>query len=241
MRFQCPNCPEGVIGLRGGVCPHCGYTLTVGNLFGFAWARICEFLSEPPMLRCPACGRALPSNATRCLDPTCGAAVTSAAEVVRPKPLPRDFMDSVTPGLKVGIQWGYFVAMVAVLIVLLTYADGQKTERWPSLVMLAMIYLAVLTLVAKMVVPIEVIQSVVQRATVPVKLGLICTYFCLLLLMMIILNTWWSRAIILAVLFGVSWMGLWVFRIMLAPWLGKNILPRPYNPAAPQGRRGRYD
>jgi len=127
------------------------------------------------------------------------------------------------------------------LIFLLAYADGRQTQRWPWLVGLSMVYLAVLTLVAKLVVPVQVLQAVVKRAAAVVKLALICNYFSLLLLLLIVLNTWWSRSVILAILFLVSWMGLWIFRVMLAPSFGSKLMPKFYDPASPQGRRGRYD
>jgi hypothetical protein len=240
--FQCPHCPDGTIGLRGGVCAKCGYALTLGNLLKHTWRRMSGFLSEEPVLRqCPRCGQPVPLNTSICPNEDCRAAIPVEQSAAAPQSFCRAFLSSVTPALKRLIQWGYLLVSVLALFALLAITDRQQTERWPLLVGLSMIYLAVLILLAKVVVPVEVIRDVVRRATGPVKLALICNYFAVLLLLLIVLNTWWTRAIILAVLFGVSWMGMWIFRILLSPWPEKKAGPRYHDPAHPQGRRGRYD
>jgi hypothetical protein len=244
VRFQCPNCPDGEIGLRGSVCPKCGYTLTVGNLFALGWQQLRGFFGEEAVLRCPKCDRPMPLNATKCPNPACGLAITVEMVTAGSKSWWREFVRSAAPILGPLLQWGFLLLSVVGLIFMLSYAERQETERWPKLVGLSMIYLGVLTLVAKLVMPVRVIEAVVHQATGPVKLALICNYFSVLLLLLIALNTWWSRSLILAVLFGVSLMGLWIFQIVLAPSFLRRVLPGRsdrYNTTAPQGRRGRHD
>lgn len=243
MKFKCPKCPEGVIGLRESVCPECGHTLTVQNTlahgFNAVWQPLWSLIAPRrrsesdagPKHEAPSEAHPEPSNRMTFKETT--------GEVGR---WWRRFLVTATPVVRAVVQWGYLLLSVAGLLYLLAYVESHYSQGWLQLAGLSVVYMAVLTLLAKLVVPRKTIQAVVLGASGVVKLGLICNYFALLLLLQVLIATWWKRALMMAGLFGISLIGLWVFKTVLMPMFQRqNGERRIYDPTEPQGRRGRYD
>ncbi|MCL4180505.1 MAG: hypothetical protein KJ072_22510 [Verrucomicrobia bacterium] len=214
----------------------------MSSVLAYGWKSVWGGLKQRAVLRCPDCGGPVPLNANRCPNPACGAPITVASASAKPVGWWRRFCRFIAPVASPILQWGYFLISAVVLWQLLAYAERHHAAGWLPLAGLSVVYLAVLTLLARMLISQRIRTFVTQRAAGLVKLGLICNYFSVLVLMQIAIATWWARALTLAGLFGITWVGLWIFRNFLEPMFAANSGSQTvYDPMMPQGRRGRWD
>lgn len=96
--------------------------------------------------------------------------------------------------------------------------------------------------------PRRIFRAISQRTTALIKLALILNYLTLVLVLQAWISAWWARASILAGVFAVTWLGVWLLTTFLWPMkedlqsLGAPPPPtRRFDPMAPQGRTGRHD
>ena len=249
MTFACPKCGDNVR-LSQAACDHCGFQLTVGAAVAFYWQRLRRGAQERAAFRCAACGQPAPINATAC--PHCKTAITvdstMHAVLDPPRQRWRNFLIQATPETRRRIQWAYLLASGLVLWWMLADLEKKETGELLRDAMLSVVYCAVVTFIALLLVPRRIFHLVAQLTTAKIKLALILNYLTLVLVLQTWISAWWARASILAGVFGVSWLAVWLISTFLWPMnedlrsLGAPPAPdRTFNPAAPQGRTGRYD
>ena len=240
MKIACPKCPESVI--RDGVCPTCGFTLTVGGIWRFYLGRLADFFRRRAVIPCPHCGGEVPITTSLC--PHCNETVTANAVVdtvtAPPRLIWQDFVKHPTPGAMRRFQWAYLLASGLALWGLLAYAEGHNGEHWVRDTALSVAYLAILGFIAVLVVPPSVFEAVAKRAGWRVKLAMMANYLSLLILLQLAVGAWWARALTLSGLFLAAYLGMMIFHALRGPQPDAN-QQRPFDPSRPQGRRGRYD
>lgn len=240
MKFSCPNCSEE-ISLSDTQCA-CGFSLTLGSLVKFYFKRLGEGVRQRAFFQCPTCRKPALLTATTC--PHCHSPITvkGAVDVVA-APVRRrwySFLSNATPATAQCIQWGYLLASGACLWWLLSYSEAHAPEHWFGQVVLSVVYLAVISLLVRMITPRPMVHAISQRASWRTKLALVSNYLTLLLLLQILIGVWWGRALTVVGLFAVTCLGLWLFRLLSA-MLNGDEGRRVFDPSEPQGRSGRYD
>ena len=247
MKFACPQCSSSC-GLFKGVCPNCGFSLSLGSVVKFYGRRLREFLTNATALRCPQCSFANPVKARRCEHCQSDLTVRLAVHAVVDPPRRRwhNFLRAIDPQTKRRLRWAYFVFSAALLWWLLAYAETKGSTLFMGMA-LSVIYVAVLAFFALWLIPRQIFRNVFRRATPLVKLSLALNALALMLALQLLIQVWWARALILAALFVVAWVGAWVLhRLILtmanetaAVFLGDDA--PEYDSRSPQGRHARFD
>lgn len=252
MQVQCPRCPDQTIGLRKGVCPGCGYTLTLDNLWREGWKGLRalgrsdregvkrgtrpESGSKPPA---PAPGGPDPDfqRPATAQPVTQRVWITGVHLVRRVAGLPR-------PALIVLLNLPLLLVGFVSFILLLSHARHHLSERWIPELGLVLLYVAMLFLIIRWVVPQYALARFFWRGFALFKVGLLFCFLASLLLLRLLVSMYWTEALMLAGLLLVALAGYWLFRAFLAPLvLGRPTHdgPTPHDPGDPQGRRGRMD
>ena len=229
--------------LTQAACP-CGFPLTLWSIIKYYWDRLRVRVQRMLVIECPGCKQAIPVNAKTCPHPQCGISITVDATIDESfGPLKSgwsEFLKNVTPKTVRFIQWLYLMLSLALLWGLLDYTEKHHADNWAELAGLSVVYLAVLSFLALMILPGRLFHAFSHGASWRIKLALVGNYFTLLLLLQIAIVAWWARALTLAMLFGVTLVGIWVLRLLLLPMVAKPEASNEFDPSAPQGRRGRY-
>jgi hypothetical protein len=240
MKIACPKCCDSVI--RDGVCPRCGFTLTVGGVWRFYRDRLARLFRRTAVIPCPHCGGEVRITASLC--PHCNEAVTASAVVdtvtAPSRRLWRAFVNNPTPGAMRRFQWAYLLASGLVLWGLLTYIQEHAGEHWLRESALSVLYLAILGFIVVLVVPSSVFEAVAERAAWRVKLAMIANYLTLLILLQLAVGAWWAKALTLAGLFVAAYVGVLIMLALRGPPPDEDQQNR-FDPSRPQGRRGRFD
>ena len=247
MKFACPQCAHSC-GLFKGVCPNCGFSLSLGSVVKFYGRRLREFLTHATALRCPQCGFANPVKARRCQQCQSDLTVRLAVNAVVDPPRRRwhNFLRAVDPQTKRRIRWVHFIFSAVLLWWLLGYAESRGDALYMSIA-LSVIYVAVLAFFALWLIPRQIFRNVFGRATPLVKLSLALNALALMLALQLLIQVWWARALILAALFVVAWFGAFFLHRFILPmtnetaavFLGEDA--PEYDPKSPQGRHARFD
>jgi hypothetical protein len=249
MTFACPKCGDDVR-LSQAACNRCGFQLTVGAVVAFYWQGLRRGAQERAAWRCAACGQPAPINAAAC--PHCKTPITVDSTVHAvldpPRQRWRNFLTQATPETRRRFQWAYLLASGLVLWWMLADLEKKQTGELFRDALLSVVYCAAVAFIVLLLVPRWIFQLVAQGTTAIVKLALILNYLTLVLVLQSWISAWWARASILAGVFAVSWLAVWLIATFL--WPMKNELhslgapPNPrrnFNPSAPQGRVGRID
>ena len=209
MHFSCPRCHHNQLKLTDQVCPHCGLGLTVPALCRHYWQTLRDGFTRAAVTRCPKCHQEVPLSATVCAQ--CGQATDLDASIEAtlepPRRRWRTFLRSATPATRRRIQWVYLLGSAAGLWWMLAYVEEHFTQKWLGYAALSVVYLAVLSFLAVSLIPPRVFQTLNRRASIPVKLALVANYLTLLLLLQVIIGAWWARALLVAGLFLITWLG----------------------------------
>lgn len=201
------------------------------------------------MVKCPECGRAIPITTkvcANCRTPfTVGSALNSVIEP--PRQRWREALHRASPETKRRAQWLYLLLSGALLWWLLAYVAESQGNAWVKAALLSVIFLATLGLLLVFLVPRHVVQKFSRRSPRLMKLAFVVNYLTGLLLLQIAIGEWWDRALTLAGLLVVTYVGAMVLCRLLWPAAQefRGIYERenqgPFDPSAPQGRRGRFD
>jgi hypothetical protein len=180
----------------------------------------------------------------------CGCNFTVAAALVPLlKPLRRmwDSLENLSLAAKRRLRIVYVLASAILCWVCLGIAERQGLE-WFAFALLSIVYLAFITLFLIWIVPPARRVRFAQRRKPLERVGLIFNYLTLLLLLQTFMATWTRRAVMLGVLFVVSWIAFVFFLECLYPtWCGMSRVVFPpgqndsFDPTAGQGRRARHD
>ena len=209
--------------------------------------RVRQRVSKPILVTCPKCGRSVPATSVEC--PRCHANLSVEAafdETVAPaRRRWQRFAKSLSPQTKQRIRWAYCLISVFLLCEVLGYAETYHAKAWPLHAALCVVYLAVILFLFVWLAPREELKKFAQDVPRVSKLALFFNYLTLLMLLEIAVGTWWTRALMLAALFVVTWAGarLYVgflekeYRDLLAILFGEP--NSAVDPSAPQGRHGR--
>jgi hypothetical protein len=249
MKWACPKCSRAC-GIFQGKCPGCGLPLHLWSVLKFYWRRISEKLSMATSLRCPKCGFANPIKTSFCGQCKSHLSVGLATEQVVQRPRNRwhQFLREVTPQTRRRIQWTYLIFSAASLWWLLAYVENNGGTTWPLYMALSIIYVAVLAFFGLWLIPRLVFINVSRRSPPLVKLALALNGLSLMLLVQLFIKEWWVRALTLAGLFVVAWLGSWVLQRIILTRLAETeamFLDTPrsdgFDPSDPQGRTARVD
>ncbi|MCX6917624.1 MAG: zinc ribbon domain-containing protein [Verrucomicrobia bacterium] len=249
MVFACPKCAQAVR-LSQAACPACGFSLTLGAVVAHYWSRLTHRVREQSAIRCPQCGQASPLASETC--PHCHFEITVDSTVNAVLEPPRRrwrlFVGNASPATRRRIQWAYLLSSGLFIWWLLAYIEEHHPDHWVRHAMLSAVYCAVLAFIVLLLTPRKLLAAISQRTTALVKLALLLNYLSFVLLLQMWIGTWWVRAIILAGVFGVTWLAAWLLTSVILPMTNqvRGIYEppnanSPFDPAAPQGRRGRYD
>lgn len=251
MKIECPNpdCGERIDWGKSD-CPACGKSVTVGSLFRRCWRDFVSWFRHRATVECPQCHDQVSLKATTC--PKCGAAVTvgavfdAAVEPARKRW--HDFLRNAPPEAKRRVFRIYLLFSVALFWVAVGYVERQFADRWMLNAMLSVVYLTVIAMLVRWIVPPKVFALIPRRLYPSMKLSLFFNYLTLLLGVQIFIGTWWERASIIAGLFGVTFASSFLLR-KAAPYFLENIghffappgpEPRPgFDHTHPQGRNVR--
>lgn len=142
----------------------------------------------------------------------------------------------------------YLLLSVSLLWWLLAYVEEKQGSHWVKSALLAVVFLAALGLVSVFLVPRQFIQNLSRRSSRVMKFAFVFNYLACLLLIEIMIGEWWARALILAGLLGVTWLGSWLLcRVWPMAQQVRGIYDQAqgnweqFDPSAPQGRKGRFD
>ncbi len=242
MKFLCPRC-HLPCGIFKGACPNCGLSLTLGGVLSYYW-------HEKAALQCPKCHWAVPLRATTCAhcgqSMTVGSAITATLEP--PKRRWEQFKKHATPEWKRRVQTWYLIFSAALVWWLLAEVEYHHPGTWPKYAALSSVYLAVLGLLAVWLIPTAVFKAIRQRASRRAKLALFLNYLASMLVLQLLFAVWWKRALILAGVFGASWLGgllLYRFFFPLAAEAEQMLVgtthENEFDSRGPQGRNVRID
>lgn len=191
--------------------------------------------------QCPYCGGPVPINAKVCPNKDCQKAITVNAAMSKPRQRWQRFVAQATTEDVRRVQWGYIIGSGVLLWVLLELVQRQFAEHWVKQALLSVVYLAVFALLLPLIVPRHVFTTIATRTGWRVRLGLLINYLSLLLLLQLLIGAFWGKALVMAGVFGVTCVAMWLIRGVLLP----TFLPPPpdnrFDPTAPQGRQGRFD
>ncbi len=247
MRFACPQCSHAC-GLFKGVCPSCGLSLTLGSVLRFYGQQMKAFLSRTTALRCPHCGAANPVKASTCVNCQTDLTVRVAMESVLSTPRQRwhNFLRSIDAPTRRRIQWVYLIFSAALLWWLLGYFEKHGSSLFLSMA-LSVIFVAVLAFFALWLIPRRIFRSVFLGASRIVKLALAFNGLALTMGVQLWIHVWWARALTLAGLFVIIWLGAWCLHRLILPmtnetaavFLGND--SRDFDTEADQGRTAKWD
>ena len=249
MKLACPKCSHAN-GIFKGDCPGCGFSLSLTSILKFYAGRISDKLSRATSLRCPKCGFANPVKANFCGQCKSHLSVGLATDAVVARPRKRwlKFLSEVTPGTKRGIQWCYLIFSATSLWWLLAYVEEKGGKTWPLYMLVSVIYVSVLAFFALWLIPRQVMINVFRKGARLVKLALALNGLSLMLLVQLFVKVWWVRALTLAGLFFVVYIGAWIFHRIILPMVNETeavFLGTPpsnqFDHTAPQGRTTRID
>ena len=138
----------------------------------------------------------------------------------------------------------YVIASAILFWLVLSYSE-KKGAVWYLYAALSIVYVAFFTFFLLWVVPPEHLSRFVRQRKGVVRIGLICNFFTAVLLLQVLMATWPARAVMLGVLFIVSWLGFYFFLVCIVPvWCGMSAQIDTYVPfdhTARQGRTARRD
>lgn len=242
MDFGCPypGCGKPV-SLRDAVCRHCQQPLGFGAIVRLQWRRLSGGIHRQTQVACPSCGEPLPLSASTC--PACAAplgvedAVDRVLNPVRQRWEQFKFRALGDPARQRRIQWAHLLLSGLILWLLVGYVAQLDTANRIRLLGLCSLYLAVISFVTTLVAP-EGFFRRIARWGWRVKLGLVCNYFSLLLVLQLFIGAFWTRAVTLAALFGVTLAATFLFRMFLS---GPAEPSSKFDHTAAQGRRARFD
>ena len=241
MKIACPKCSQSDI--RDGVCPNCGFVLTVTEVWRLYREKLTGFLRRKASIPCPHCGGDVQVTANLC--PHCNNSVTANAVInttlAPPRQRWRSFVRNATPVAMRRVQWVYLLLSSLALWYLLAYAQEHNEEHWVRDAALAAFFLAVMGFIVTLIFPSSLLQMVVNRAGWRVKLAMIANWLTLLLLLELLIDVWWAKALMLAGLFLVACLAIIILSIIRAYLLRPEGQQDTFDPSQPQGRRGRYD
>lgn len=176
----------------------------------------------------------------------CGTPFTLDSVIEPPRRRWREILENITPETRRRIQWCYFLFSVALLGWLLAYCEQNQEKHWVGHALLSVIFLAASGLLSVLLTPRQVIQNFSRHCPRLTKLAFVANYLAALLLLQIMIGKWWERALILAGLLAVTCLGAWLLCRVLWPMTQQvrglyDDSGQPFDPSAPQGRRGRFD
>ena len=241
MKFSCPHCGHDV---RAGdaQCSACKKPLDAASLIRRSWKSFRASFKRATKLKCPLCGKLNTAKSDRCAKCGCDFSVAEAlVPLLRPLRKKWDVLfTNATPATKRVCRIVYVLVSAILFWLVLGFSEKQGSE-WYLHAALSVVYLAVFTLFLVWVVPREYLVRFAKRIKPIEKIGLIFNYFTLLLVLQALIGTWKQRAIMLAVLFGVSWLGFYIFLVYVFPvWtdMGK-FFADPDTSFDPRNRQGR--
>lgn len=220
--------------------------MSVGGVTRYVVGRFLFGVRYRLAIECPKCRGLIPAFATNC---QCGAKLTGG--LVWEETLGRQGerlrrMTTRTPANMRRVQWGYLTLSVAALWIMLGVLEKHFAENWGWHALLSVLYLGVLILLIYWLVPRKTIFTIGLRTSRLVKLGLVFNYLTALGLMQMFFATWWTRSLMLAAFFSMSWFGAWLFWAYLWPgsiyfaWIFADA-PTGFEPRASQGRKVEVD
>jgi hypothetical protein len=244
MDFACPHdgCGQPV-SLHDASCPHCHQPLTLGAILGLSLRGLWRGVRRQARVACPQCGQELGLSATTC--PDCAAPVAFEDTLDRLlAPLRARwaaFKAGADPSRQRRVQWAHLILSGLILWLLVSYVADHRAADWLWHLGLSAVYLAVLAFLTALIAPAGLFRMI-SRWGWRVKIGLTFNYFTLLLVLQIFIGTFWKRAVTLALLFAVTYVAFLLLRWFLTP-IGEAFASpsTQFDPAAPQGRRARYD
>ena len=220
--------------------------MSVGGVTRYVAGRFFSWVRYRLAIECPKCHGLIPAFATTC---QCGAKLTVG--LVWEETLGRQGerlrrMTTRTPAKMRRFQWVYLALSSTALWITLGVLEKHFAENWAWHTLLSVLYLGVLILLIYWLVPRETLSAIGEGTTRRVKFGMVLNYLTALGLMQMFFATWWTRSLMLAALFGVSWFGAWLFWAYLWPgsvrlaWIFAGA-PRGFEPRDPQGRKVEVD
>ncbi len=247
MNFVCHKrtCPG--LKLRDRHCHKCGLTLSFSGLLGYGWKRVWEWVKKKLSVACPTCRKRIPAFQSIC--PACKASLTvegAFQKTFGPQVEKVRVLIAPNPSKRRLFQWFYVGVSALVFWGCLAILEKKYAQHWVEPAMLSIVYLAVFLILSLWLVPQRTLLLIAQRASKLIKLALVFNYLTALMLLQMFMATWWTRSIMLGVLFFVTWAGAWLFWRYLWPVSSAvgGIFMGPsstFDPSEPQGRNVRMD
>ena len=244
MKFRCPKCQQ-LCGLFCRACPHCGFTLTVPELWRLAVGR----MREATAVECPQCRQgALPFGIRVC--PVCGAEPTFQ-DAVRAACAPycfrvEKYFNDIPPRIKWLSQWFFLVSSAALLWWMLGKVDRETGGHWFGAAALSVIHMAAIGFFTVWLLPRSILFGISQRASGKMKLALALNVFTGMLLLQLVIKVWWERTSLLATIFVVLWVAARLLNDWVLPEAWKTYgalfgFSNGYDTTSPQGRSAHLD
>ncbi len=109
------------------------------------------------------------------------------------------------------VGWSYVLLSGILFWVLLGILGTHFMDGWVKRASLTVIYLAVFILLCVWIFPRKSYEAIGWQYSRPVRFGIFLNYFSGLFIFQMCLARWWDRSVILAGLFVVNVVGIWVF------------------------------
>ena len=234
------------MGWSEAACRKCTLRMSVGGVTRYVSGRFFSWVQNRLAIDCPTCHGLIPAFATTC---QCGAKLTLG--LVWEETLGRHGerlrrMTTRTPANMRRFQWGYLAISAAALWITLGVLEKHFEENWGWHALLSVLYLGVIILLIYWLVPRDTLFTIGGRTSRLVKFGMVFNYLTALGLMQMFFGTWWTRSLMLAGFFSMSWFGAWLFWSYL--WPGSMYLawiftssPTGFEPRDSQGRKVEVD
>ena len=249
MRLICPKCGSSRPTPSHKRCPSCRRRLTFANKAAGEVRRIAKWVRNGPLIRCPACDFPSPLGYLEC--PNCGTPRTASVALQYVAGPAQAWISRTCKGDgHRAKRIGHFLCLVFSLAFFIY--GLQQVSDLDALALFAhaavcFVFVAVIGIVIRFVVPRHVLIVVLLRTSWLIKLSLVLNYTALFLLVWASLADWWSKAVALATLAVVTWGGAWAVASLLWPTtlrLTQMFLytgVEPFDPTRRQGRTGWHD
>ncbi len=221
--------------------------MTLGGVLRYCAARVRVWVRTKLSVACPNCRSLIAPFQAACAG--CGSTLSVGSTLEHTfAPFRSRFQTLAlqTRSKAILFQWSYLLLSAGLFWAILAVLEKRFAEDWLNRAMLSVIYLAVFLLLSLWLVPQRTLTIIAERASKLTKLALVFNYLTALFLFQMFVATWWTRSLMLGVLFMSTWAGAWVFWRYLWPMstiVSDVFMPKtqPFDPAAAQGRTVRLD
>ena len=230
MKIACPHGCGSEFSIMENTCPGCGKSAGAIDCLvqktKSAWYACWGGKEQVLKVECRRCHNLHPLNADRC--PICDldvSAVASINEYARPLVAAavsfRRRLQRITPGEAAAIRWGYLLASLVTLVLLLGAAEDKFIRgngNWLTAGLTTAIFLGISTTILTWILPSN-IKMLLARLHILAKLAFLLNFISTVFTMMFITDHWQARSWLLIGTFVIFIGGMWLAsRFIMPAW-----------------------